>query len=598
MASLIQCPDARRWKDLLEGGLPEAEQTELKTHLETCESCQQEVEAVAADRQSWVQVAGHLSTPLPEHVPVLLHAMEELKAKTGPMESAAADDPLPPNFFDPSAGPGSLGRLGHYEVTEVLGRGGMGIVLKAFDPLLHRSVAIKVMAPQLAGSAAARKRFAREAQAAASIRHENVIGIYAVQEWRGLPYLVMEYVDGVSLEERLRRTGPLPLEDILRIGAEVAAGLDVAHMRGLVHRDIKPGNILLEGRVASGEGRVASGEKEPPTATHALGATAKVADFGLARSLMDPRVTQSGLLVGTPQYMAPEQARGDPPDHRADLFSLGSVLYAMCTGRAPFRADNMLAVLRCVTDDTPTPVCEINPSIPDWLAAIIDRLHAKDPADRFQTAGEVAELLRQGLAHVRQPASAPAPRVAGHESRARPKGAKSMSLIPCEECGKQISDRAYACPHCGLRRLVGYEYRSQTTIFGWPLLHVAFGRDLATNHRRVARGIIAVGDIAIGLVAIGSGAIGGLAIGGGAIGLIALGGGAVGLLLAMGGAAVGGLAIGGAAIGWAAIGGGALGYYALGGEAQGFHAYGGRLQDPEALEFFRHLFGGWAGPPE
>ena len=173
-----------------------------------------------------------------------------------------------------------------------------------------------------------------------------------------------------------------------------------------------------------------------------------------------------------------------------------------------------------------------------------------------------------------------------------------MSLIPCEECGKQISDRAYACPHCGLRRLVGYEYRSQTTIFGWPLLHVAFGRDLATNHRRVARGIIAVGDIAIGLVAIGSGAIGGLAIGGGAIGLIALGGGAVGLLLAMGGAAVGGLAIGGAAIGWAAIGGGALGYYALGGEAQGFHAYGGRLQDPEALEFFRHLFGGWAGPPE
>ena len=163
-----------------------------------------------------------------------------------------------------------------------------------------------------------------------------------------------------------------------------------------------------------------------------------------------------------------------------------------------------------------------------------------------------------------------------------------MSLTPCEECGKQISDRAYACPHCGLRRLVGYEYRSQTTIFGWPLLHVAFGRDLATNHRRVARGIIAVGDIAIGLVAIGSGAIG----------LIALGGGAVGLLLAMGGAAVGGLAIGGAAIGWAAIGGGALGYYALGGEAQGFHAYGGRLQDPEALEFFRHLFGGWAGPPE
>jgi serine/threonine protein kinase len=595
MASLIQCPDARRWRHLLEGSLPEAEQTELKAHLETCGSCQQEVEAVAADRESWVECAGHLATPLPELAPVLRHAMEELKAKTGPMESVATDDPLPPNFLDPSTDPDALGRLGHYEVSEVLGRGGMGIVLKAFDPLLHRSVAIKVMAPQLAGSAAARKRFAREAQAAASIRHENVVGIYAVLEWRGLPYLVMEYVDGVSLEERLRLTGPLPLEDILRIGAETAAGLDVAHMRGLVHRDIKPGNILLE----NGERRVVSGENEKqPARFDTPLITAKVADFGLARSLDDPRVTQSGLLVGTPQYMAPEQARGDPPDHRADLFSLGSVLYAMCTGRPPFRADNMLAVLRSVADDTPAPVNEINPAIPDWLLAIIDRLHRKDPGERFQTAGEVAEMLRQGLAHVRQPAHVPAPRLAGPEARARPKGAKPMSLIPCEECGKQISDRAYACPHCGLRRLVGYEYRSQTTIFGWPLLHVAFGRDMATNRRRVARGIIAVGDLAIGLVAIGSGAIGGLAIGGGAIGLIALGGGAVGLLLAMGGAAVGGLAIGGAAIGWAAIGGGAFGYYALGGEAQGFHAYGGRLQDPAALEFFRHLFGGWAGPPE
>jgi serine/threonine protein kinase len=600
MASLIHCPDARRWRHLLEGSLPEAEQTELKAHLETCGSCQQEVEAAAADRESWVEFAGHLATPLPELAPVLRHAMEELKAKTGPMESVATDDPLPPNFFDPSADPDALGRLGHYEVSEVLGRGGMGIVLKAFDPLLHRSVAIKVMAPQLAGSAAARKRFAREAQAAASIRHENVVGIYGVQEWHGLPYLVMEYVDGVSLEEHLRRTGPLPLEDILRIGAEAAAGLDVAHMRGLIHRDIKPGNILLQ-RKSEIPNPKSEDKGTGPLSDFGFRISdfeAKVADFGLARALTDPRVTQSGLLVGTPQYMAPEQARGDPPDHRADLFSLGSVLYAICTGCPPFRADNTLAVLRCVTDDTPTPVCEINPAIPDWLAAVIDRLHCKDPGDRFQTAGEVAEMLRQGLAHVRQPAHAPAPRLTGRESRARSQGAKPMSLVPCEECGKPISDRAYACPHCGLRRLVGYEYRSQTTIFGWPLLHVAFGRDLATNHRRVARGIIAVGDIAIGLVAIGGGAIGGLAIGGGAIGLIALGGGAVGLLLAMGGVAVGGLAIGGAAIGWAAIGGGAFGYYALGGEAQGIHAYGGRLQDPAALEFFRHLFGGWAGPPE
>ena len=463
------------------------------------------------------------------------------------------------------------------------------------------------MAPQLAGSAAARKRFAREAQAAASIRHENVVGIYAVQEWRGLPYLIMEYVDGISLEERLRRKGALPLEEALRVGAEVAAGLDVAHMRGLVHRDIKPGNILLQTKseVPQRKSEIPNSKSE----TQGTGSfsdfefrisnfEAKVADFGLARALNDPRVTQSGLLVGTPQYMAPEQARGDPPDLRSDLFSLGSVLYAMCTGCAPFQADNTLAALRKVTDEAPRPVRELNPDIPEWLTAIIDRLHCKDPGDRFQTAGEVAELLRQGLAHVQQPAHAPAPRFAVATARARTQGAKPMSLIPCEECGKQISDRAYACPHCGLRRLVGYEYRSQRTIFGLPLIHVAFGRDLATNRRRVACGIIALGDQAIGLIAIGSGAIGGLAIGGGAIGLIALGGGALGLFLAMGGAAVGGLAIGGAAIGFAAIGGAAVGVYALGGEAQGLHAYGGRFQDPEALEFFRHLFGGWLGPPE
>jgi hypothetical protein len=172
-----------------------------------------------------------------------------------------------------------------------------------------------------------------------------------------------------------------------------------------------------------------------------------------------------------------------------------------------------------------------------------------------------------------------------------------MSLIPCEECGKQISDRAYTCPHCGLRRLVGYEYRSRWTILGLPLVHAAFGRDLATGRRRVAKGVIAIGDQAIGVVAVGSGAFGLLAIGGGAIGVIAIGGAAIGAL-AIGGVALGGLAVGGFAVGLAAIGGGAVGSYALGGGAVGVHAYGGNVQDPEALEFFRRLamrFVGWTG---
>jgi WD40 repeat protein len=250
------------------------------------------------------------------------------------------------------------------------------VVLKAFDEKLHRVVAIKVMAPQLATSATARRRFVREARAAAAVRDEHVVGIHAVDEANGLPYLVMEYVAGVSLQQRLDRSGPLQLHEVLRIGMQAACGLAAAHAQGLVHRDIKPANILLE----NGVERV------------------KLTDFGLARAAADASLSQNGMLAGTPEYMAPEQTRGEPLDHRADLFSLGSVLYAMCTGRPPFQAECTLGVLRRVGDDRPRPIGEINARIPGWLRAVVEKLHAKDPADRYQSAAEVAELLRHHLA--------------------------------------------------------------------------------------------------------------------------------------------------------------------------------------------------------
>src|SRR5207249_10465881 len=232
--------------------------------------------------------------------------------RTGP-SGADADDGL--DFLEPSDRTGSIGRLGHYEVQEVVGRGGMGVVLKAFDEQLHRVVAIKVMAPQLASSATARKRFAREARAAAAVTHDHVVTIHAVAEDGPLPHIVMQFVAGESLQDRLDRNGPLPLLEVLRIGMQTAAGLAAAHAQGLVHRDVKPSNILLENSVE----RV------------------KITDFGLARAVDDASITQSGVVAGTPQYMAPEQAGGEVLDHRADLFSLGSVLYAACTGRPPFR---------------------------------------------------------------------------------------------------------------------------------------------------------------------------------------------------------------------------------------------------------------------
>src|SRR5947209_8324345 len=192
------------------------------------------------------------------------------------------------DFLAPSDKPGALGRLGHYEILEVIGRGGMGIVLRAFDEKLHRVVAIKVMAAQLATNANARKRFTREARAAAAVTHDHLVTIHAVEEGNGLPYLVMQFVSGMSLQQRLDRSGPLELREIVRIGMQTAAGLAAAHAHGLIHRDIKPANILLE----NGVERV------------------KITDFGLARAVADASLTQSGVVAGTPQYMSPEQARG------------------------------------------------------------------------------------------------------------------------------------------------------------------------------------------------------------------------------------------------------------------------------------------------
>lgn len=294
-------------------------------------------------------------------------------------EGANAKGEIDLSFLQPSTKPGSLGRLAHYEVEQVIGRGGCGIVLKAFDEKLRRVVAIKVMAPELATTSPARKRFLREARAAAAIRHENVIGIHAVED-QPLPYLVMEYIEGLTLQQKLDQTGPLDVREVLHIGRQVAAGLAAAHAQGLIHRDIKPGNILLE----NGKDHI------------------KITDFGLARSADDASLTQSGVIAGTPLYMSPEQAQGQGIDHRSDLFSLGSVLYVMVSGRPPFRAATTLAVLKRVAEDQPRPIREIIPEAPDWLIALIGKLHAKNPDARFASAQEVADLLARCLSEMQQ----------------------------------------------------------------------------------------------------------------------------------------------------------------------------------------------------
>jgi serine/threonine protein kinase len=381
MTSPISCPDLNRLKDMLAGTLPEQEQSTLTGHLDTCPACRQTLEDLATEGESWSVMVRNLKSAPATVEPALDEAIKEIKASA--TEVGVTASVVPPTdsaefgleFLSPADQPGQLGRLGHYAITAVVGRGGMGVVLKAFDSTLHRVVAIKVLAPQLATSPGARKRFLREARAAAAVSHDHVVTIHAVDEANGMPYLVMQYIAGVSLQDRLDRDGPLPVKEILRIGMQTASGLAAAHAHGLIHRDIKPSNILLENGVER----------------------AKITDFGLARAADDAGLTQSGAVAGTPQFMAPEQARGEALDHRADLFSLGSVLYMMCTGRPPFRADSALAVLRRVSEDTPRPIQDINADIPPWLTDVIAKLHAKDPVRRYQSAAEVAETLRRHL---------------------------------------------------------------------------------------------------------------------------------------------------------------------------------------------------------
>ncbi|MGD9855188.1 MAG: protein kinase [Planctomycetaceae bacterium] len=315
------------------------------------------------------------------------------------------------DFLTPSDDPGLLGLLGPYEVYEILGRGGMGIVFRARDPKLNRVVAIKVLAPELAANPLARRRFLREAQAAAAISHPHVVTIHAVDEGtsiagaphvstpaaqssRGaspinLPYLVMECIVGQPLQQTLDKQGSLRLTETQRIGHQLASGLAAAHKQGLIHRDIKPANVLLE----NGVERV------------------KITDFGLARLVDDVSITRTGEVSGTPQYMSPEQAAGDPVDHRSDLFSLGCVLYAMCTGRSPFRATSLAAAIRRVCDDSPRPIEEINPEVPAWLIDLINQLLEKNPNDRPQSAEEIASFLGDRLAGLQLPPASSKPSV-------------------------------------------------------------------------------------------------------------------------------------------------------------------------------------------
>jgi serine/threonine-protein kinase len=299
----------------------------------------------------------------------------EVPTQTTPVAPGCAD---PPNlsFLAPTERPDSLGRIAHYEILGILGGGGMGLVLKGFDPKLDRVIAIKVISSSLANSERARLRFLREARAAAAINHVNVVTIHSVDEEHGLPYLVMECLVGSSLKERIEMGPALEPRNVMRIGMQVAEGLDAAHRQGVIHRDIKPANIML---LDSGEG-------------------VKITDFGLARAELDvAELTSAEHVVGTPAYMSPEQVRGEAIDSRSDLFGFGCVLFAMIAGRSPFQGRHILEIGRKITDEEPVSLHMLNPAVPRPFSDLVRRLLQKAPDARPATAGEVANELRRLL---------------------------------------------------------------------------------------------------------------------------------------------------------------------------------------------------------
>lgn len=371
------------------------EEDHVMAHVESCTTCQTELESMSASSEWWERARRSLSD----------EQIDDQCRLLAPDETVCSIDTILDlgqgrqcdgtsrilSALEPTAQQETLGQIDEFEVEQKIGQGGNGIVFRGFDRSLNRPVAIKFMAPHLADSGVARQRFEREARAAAAVVHPNVVPIYRVSSTQdGHPYIAMALADGLSLQDYVARNGPLDVKDVLRISIQIAGGLAEAHKQGLVHRDVKPANVLMEKKDVS---RV------------------MITDFGLARAADDAMMTQSGCLAGTPHYMSPEQVSGVELDHRSDLFSLGSLMYFIATGREPFRAESAFAVIHKIMRDVPKTAYSINVDIPRPLSRIIDRLLEKQPDHRIGSAKELEDLLTQVLAHIQEPSQHNSPRV-------------------------------------------------------------------------------------------------------------------------------------------------------------------------------------------
>ena len=375
----------RNWEALVHDALPIHETTEMTKHLESCAKCRRKFDLQCAAPAHWTESKKLLQAVASDSEILPLTSIAEIDSQseqnTVSSKSAHSYSTAILSWLQPPTEPESLGELDGYSIRELIGFGGMGVVLRAWDRKLCRMVAIKVLHPHLATHGTARQRFAREAQAVARISHPNVVPIHDVAAEHQPPYIVMGLVTGGSLQEKIDRDGALSLEESLGIAMQIAEGLVAAHAQGLVHRDVKPANIMMEARWQ----RVL------------------ITDFGLARALDDASLTVSGMLAGTPQFMSPEQANGEDIDARSDLYSLGSVLYTMLTGHPPFRAESAAAVLRRVSQGEFRPAFSVQEQLPEWVQTLLHRLMARDRNQRIATADDAVRLIQGCLHHVQKP---------------------------------------------------------------------------------------------------------------------------------------------------------------------------------------------------
>ena len=392
------CPSEQQLNDLVAGTLADPVADSITEHLDSCNSCQERMQSIAAGELAMDSLLVESVAAAPPENSAYWQVRESFAAKasadaskmehpsTGDIAETRLRSPgarVTPSFhhgtenelffLEPSDDPSYIGRLQQFEISEVIGRGGMGVVLKAYDPHLQRSVAIKVLHAKFQQDPSAIERFCREGRAAAAVSHEHVVQMHQVAriEEDEIAFLIMQLIDGKTLGDCLEEQSPMAPHEVARIGMQIAAGLSAAHEQNLVHRDIKPGNILIE----KSTGRV------------------KLTDFGLARISDEVNLTRTGMLLGTALYMSPEQAMGELIDERSDLFSLGAVMYEMATGKVAFHAPTSIGVMKMIMDNKPAAPYEINPAIGKPTSDLIMQMLSKEPDKRPDSASDVARAL-------------------------------------------------------------------------------------------------------------------------------------------------------------------------------------------------------------